>query len=284
MSALDQPWLHDLVTALSAPTAVLSESSGQIRALGAQGVLHADVRVLSAAVLSVGGVEPSPVSGGITGARTARFTSVARALGDDWTVDPTVQLDRERIVTAGEVSERIRLTSFSDSPVQTVLSLTVATDLAGLRQIKSARPTAPVPLRPLAGASATLTWESESVRVTLTAVDASVSLSEAGTAAVLSWPVQLEGRGVHEVGWCLSVSDATAAVAPASSPPWRVSAMADDTRLPALLAQSLADADALKMTTPGAPSDIFLAGGAPWYFTLFGRDSLWAARLLLPFG
>jgi glycogen debranching enzyme len=284
MSALDQPWLHDLVTALSAPTAVLSESSGQIRALGAQGVLHADVRVLSAAVLTVGGVEPSPVSGGITEARTATFTSVARALGDGWTVDPTVQIDRERIVTAGEVSERIRLISFSDAPVQTVLSLTVAADLAGLPQIKSARPPAPVPARPLAGDGATLSWESESVRVTLTAAGASVSLSEAGTAAVLSWPVRLEGRGVHEVGWRLSVSDASAAVAPASSPPWRVSAIADDPRLPALLAQSLADADALKMTTPGAPSDIFLAGGAPWYFTLFGRDSLWAARLLLPFG
>ena len=284
MSALDQPWLHELVTALSAPTAVLSESSGQIRALGAHGVLHADIRVLSAAVLTVGGAEPSAVSGGITGARTARFTGVARALGDDWTVDPTVQIDRERIVTPGEVSERIRLISFSDSPVQTVLELTVAADMAGLPQIKSAHPVAPVPLRPVAGAGATLSWESDSVRVTFAAADASVSLSEAGTEAVLSWPVRLEGRGVHEVSWCLSVSDATAAVAPASSPSWRVSALADDTRLPALLAQSLADADALKMTTPGAPSDIFLAGGAPWFFTLFGRDSLWAARLLLPFG
>jgi glycogen debranching enzyme len=284
MSALDQPWLHELVTALSAPTVVLSESSGQIRALGAQGVLHADVRVLSAAVLTVGGAEPSPVSSGITGARTASFTGVARALGDDRTVDPTVLLDRERVVTAGEVSERIRLTSFSDSPVHTVLALTVAADMAGLPQIKSARPTAPVILDALPGAGATLSWESESVRVTLTTVDASVSLAEAGTEAVLSWPVRLEGRGVHEVSWCLSVSDAAAAVAPASSPPWRVSAIADDTRLPFLLAQSLADADALKMTTPGAPSDIFLAGGAPWFFTLFGRDSLWAARLLLPFG
>ncbi|HUC24869.1 MAG TPA: glycogen debranching N-terminal domain-containing protein [Streptosporangiaceae bacterium] len=284
MSASDQPWLHELVTALSAPTEILSEASGQIRALGAQGVLHADVRVLSAAVLTVGGVEPSPVSGGITGAGTARFTSAARDLGDGWTVDPTVRVERDRIVTAGEVSERIRLVSFSDSPVETVLSLTVAADMAGLSQIKSARPAAPVPLRQFAGAGATLSWQSESVRVTLTAGDASVSLSENGTAAVLSWPVRLEGRGVHETGWRLRVSDAAAAVAPASSPPWRVSAVADDTRLPALLAQSLADADALKMTTPGAPSDIFLAAGAPWFFTLFGRDSLWAARLLLPFG
>ncbi len=284
MSALDQPWLHELVTTLSAPTAVLSESSGQIRALGAQGVLHADVRVLSAAVLTVGGVEPGPVRGGITGARTARFTSVARELGDDWTVDPTVHVDRERVVTSGGVSERIRLISFSDAPLRTVLSLTVAADLAALPQIKSARPTTPAQVRPIAGADATLRWESDSLRVTITAADASVSLSAAGTAAILSWPVHLEARGVREIGWRLAVNDATAAVAPAASPPWRVSAIADDTRLPALLAQALADADALKMTTPGAPSDIFLAAGAPWFFTLFGRDSLWAARLMLPFG
>ena len=28
----------------------------------------------------------------------------------------------------------------------------------------------------------------------------------------------------------------------------------------------------------------FLAAGAPWFFTLFGRDSIWAARFLLPLG
>ena len=28
----------------------------------------------------------------------------------------------------------------------------------------------------------------------------------------------------------------------------------------------------------------FLAAGTPWFLTLFGRDSLWAARMLLPFG
>jgi glycogen debranching enzyme len=33
-----------------------------------------------------------------------------------------------------------------------------------------------------------------------------------------------------------------------------------------------------------APGEQFLAAGAPWFFTLFGRDSLWAARLLLPLG
>ncbi len=30
------------------------------------------------------------------------------------------------------------------------------------------------------------------------------------------------------------------------------------------------------------PDDTFLAAGVPWYLTLFGRDSIWAARMLLP--
>ena len=30
--------------------------------------------------------------------------------------------------------------------------------------------------------------------------------------------------------------------------------------------------------------DAFVAAGAPWFLTLFGRDSLWVARLLMPFG
>ncbi|MFZ4894789.1 amylo-alpha-1,6-glucosidase [Plantibacter sp. Mn2098] len=45
---------------------------------------------------------------------------------------------------------------------------------------------------------------------------------------------------------------------------------------------ALADLDALRLTTTAAPGEEFLAAGAPWFFTLFGRDSIWAARLLLP--
>src|SRR5680860_665848 len=30
--------------------------------------------------------------------------------------------------------------------------------------------------------------------------------------------------------------------------------------------------------------DTFVAAGAPWFLTLFGRDSLWTARMLLPLG
>ena len=36
------------------------------------------------------------------------------------------------------------------------------------------------------------------------------------------------------------------------------------------------------MATRSRPDDTFFAAGSPWYLTLFGRDSLWAARMMLP--
>ena len=50
------------------------------------------------------------------------------------------------------------------------------------------------------------------------------------------------------------------------------------------MARSLEDLRGLLLTDPQDRSDHFLAAGAPWYLTLFGRDSLWAARMLLPLG
>jgi glycogen debranching enzyme len=58
----------------------------------------------------------------------------------------------------------------------------------------------------------------------------------------------------------------------------------DDPRLQPTLATGLDDLRHLALTDPEAPDDVFAAAGTPWYLTLFGRDSLWAARMVLPFG
>jgi glycogen debranching enzyme len=57
-----------------------------------------------------------------------------------------------------------------------------------------------------------------------------------------------------------------------------------DRRLDQLVARSVGDLERLLLTDPDHPGDTFLAAGAPWFLTLFGRDSLWAARMLLPLG
>jgi glycogen debranching enzyme len=311
MSASGQPWLHELVTALSAPTAVLSERSGQIRPAGAQGVLHADARVLSAAVLEVGGAEPVPLSGGLAEAGRALFIGAARQLGDDGP-DPTVRVERERVVGPGRVREQIRVISAAAAPVATEVTLRVAADLASIGEIKAghARPSAQIEVAaqealaaqdgvaqdglapregPPPGQPAGLAWGPGPLRVRLSAPGATASAGPGGE-ALLSWPVRLAARGQQEVGWEMTVSDPAAAVVPAAglagrANPWAgVRAEGDDPRLPRLLGQALPDAAALRMATARAPGEVFLAGGAPWFLTLFGRDSIWAARLMLPFG
>jgi glycogen debranching enzyme len=279
-----QPWLHELVTTVSAPTAVLGERSGQIRPSGAQGALHADARVLSEAVLEVGGAEPTPLSSGLLAADTALFVGACRDLGDDG-ADPTVRVERERTVSPGRVRERIRLISAAAGPVRAEITLRIAADLASIGEIKAGQPRPPAPVE-VAGRGDGLSWGAGPLQVRLSAPGATLSAGPAG--AVLRWPARLEGRGQLEFGWELTVTDPAAVVVPVAGragPSWAgVRATGDDPRLPRLLEQATSDAAALLIATSRAPADGFLAGGAPWYLTLFGRDSIWAARLMLPFG
>jgi glycogen debranching enzyme len=284
MSSSGQPWLHELVTTLSAPTAALSERSGQIRATGAQGVLHADARVLSAAVLEVGAAEPAPLSSGLLAADTALFVGACRGLGDDGP-DPTVRVERERTVSPGQVRERIRLISAAAGPVIADVTLRVAADLASIGEIKAGQSRPPAPIG-LPGDGAALSWGAGPLQVRLSAPGAIASAD--GDGALLRWPARIQGRGQLEFGWELTVTDPAAVVVPVAAGTglsWAgVRARGDDPRLPRLLDQALSDAAALLIATSRSPGDGFLAGGAPWYLTLFGRDSIWAARLMLPFG
>jgi glycogen debranching enzyme len=51
-----------------------------------------------------------------------------------------------------------------------------------------------------------------------------------------------------------------------------------------LVARGVADVAALTLADPSQPAHVFAAAGSPWFLTLFGRDSLWTARLALPAG
>jgi len=108
----------------------------------------------------------------------------------------------------------------------------------------------------------------------------------AGHGALAEWPIVVPARSELTVSWSLSVTDRGAAVIPtpaaatASIP--RISA--DDRRLAPFVATSVADLLALRMSLAAQPAEEFVAAGSPWYLTLFGRDSIWAARMALPLG
>ncbi len=270
-----QPALHALDLCVLAPTAVLSDHSGQIDGPG-HGVLHADVRVLSRAVLSLDGTSLTAVRTVSDGTGRSRFVLLARELGDAGP-DPTVRVERHRQATVDGVVERIVLSSTAREPVRATVRLALAADLIDMALVKAGRDGVAVPMRTAPGG---LTWGRDGVAVTVTAADADVTHGE------LSWPVELKPRTSVEVGWRLRVTDPAAVVTGVSTPvEWsRPTVTADDRRLVALLDRSLDDLAALRLATVDQQGETFLAAGAPWFFTLFGRDSLWAARLLLPLG
>ncbi|MBL7253615.1 glycogen debranching N-terminal domain-containing protein [Paractinoplanes lichenicola] len=251
-----QPLLHDLVPTLAAPTSALSGPDGQIRATGVHGVFHADRRVLSLAVLRLDGREPEPIGHAQAGPGATRFVSLARWLGDPGP-DPTVRIDRVRRVRAGGLDEEVTISSTAISPVTTTLAIDTASDLAPIEQVKSGN----------------------------------IGLSQAQG----DFPVRISGDlrrtvtiapgGSVVVRWSLDVDDPHAVMFPGPRGTFaRPTITGPDRRLARLVDQSLDDLAALRLTTAIDDGDTFLGAGVPWYLTLFGRDSLWAARMMLPLG
>ncbi|WP_203453423.1 glycogen debranching N-terminal domain-containing protein [Jiangella aurantiaca] len=279
-----QPFLHDLVSCVKAPTVVLSGADGQIRAAGAQGLLSHDRRVLSELRVDVDGHEPEPAGHGLRGAGHAHFTGIVRHLGDPG-ADPTVRLERQRCARADGVADRLELVNNSRGPIAATVRVHVAADFATAAEIKhdgaqrdGRAPSSPAPGR--------VEWDGGDLRTTVTAPGSVVETDAGG--AVLSWAVELPPRS----SW---TADVEVIVAFADGPPanafgsadgvgWDAVAVAGRSDLARLTARSVDDLAALALSDPLEPSDTFLAAGSPWFFTLFGRDSLWAARFTLPLG
>jgi glycogen debranching enzyme len=263
-----QPLLHDLAVTLRAPTVCLSGADGQIRDMGTQGVLSGDVRVLGRAVLTVDGVEPETVAHGVDGASAEHFIGLLRGLGDPG-ADPTVWVRRDRTVRADGISETLTLVNRTETDLAVTLEVAVGADMAPIEIIKSGAAGTPIDMR---GS----TWSGSGVHVTLDAPGAAVDGSR------LRWPVAVPARSTASCGYALTVRDGAAIVAgPPATLDRTLTVHADDRRLARLLGRALDDLDALLLTEVGYP-DLFAGAGAPWYLTLFGRDSLWTATLLLP--
>ena len=277
---LRQPWLHDLVPALRAPTQVWSAPSGQITGEGITGCSHADVRVLRVAVVTVGDALPVPVSHRIVAADDVVFTALLSEAGDPG-VDPTVRVVRRRHVTADGVTETIELHSWAVARLSTVIGVEMAADLAPLDSLKGNR------LRPDVVPTATadgIVWADPQIVATLAAPGATVGVD--GTVVRLTWQVSVPPTGRTAVSWTLRAARTRPRQAPAAdtAPLPRLQVGGADRRWAPVLQRSISDVDALRMSIAGAVDQDFAAAGAPWFLTLFGRDSLWTARMMLPLG
>ncbi|MHB1613023.1 MAG: amylo-alpha-1,6-glucosidase [Actinomycetes bacterium] len=275
-----QPPLHELVSCLRAPTTCLSSRDGQIHLRGAQGVYHRDVRVLARGLLQVQGGEPEPVMTVAAGPSRTCFVAVVRGVADRG-ADPALTLVRERQACGDGLTERISISSGAESPVRLTVTLHLGADDRAMDAIKGGRP--PGSSGPtVTGGDGTLGWDADGLAVLATARDAQTDPEK----GVMTWMVGLSPGQTAELVWELRITAHDPVVAAATgSPRWaRPVVRAGDPRLAEWVDRSLDDLDSLRMVDVARSGSEFLAAGSPWFFTLFGRDSLWAARMMLPLG
>jgi hypothetical protein len=275
-----QPLLDDAVIVLRAPTQVWSGRDGEVGGQAIDGVYHGDVRHVRALRASCRDSAIEWISTAPHGPSRVVFGGLLRGL-DDPTPDPKVRLLRDRRVVDGAVTETWTIHSRLAEPIDTVLALTLEPEFASLHDVKAGvaeRQPAEVQTT-----DAAATGRSGAQSFTLTADGGAVR--EAAEGLVVEWPVRVDAGGEASVSFTIALHDATLVVHGAADPWPGVAARPARTSEPRLdrwLDVALGDLDALRLTTSGDGGDVFFAAGAPWFFTLFGRDSLWAARLVLP--
>ncbi|GMA23095.1 amylo-alpha-1,6-glucosidase [Luteimicrobium album] len=280
-----QPLLHDSVVLLAAPSQAWSADDGDAGTRAIHGFYHSDVRVLDRLALTVGGAGLEAIGHALVDAGTATFTSLARAV-DDHTADPRVRVVRRRVVEPGALREDVTLENALDGPLVTTLELVARADLSPMHLVKAGLPGGAGQARPdVVVRDGAAHVDGGGVRATLNAPGARVEAT--GPDVVVRWDVTVPAHGTARVGWRLDATDDDAVVGPdpAAADAWDDARVTGgDPRLAAWVDAALRDLRGLRMVTVDRPADVFLAAGAPWFFTLFGRDSLWAARMLLPFG
>jgi glycogen debranching enzyme len=286
-----QPFLSDRVVALTAPTQAWSGADGDMGSAPIDGIFHGDTRFVREVTLTYAGdggafARPEWVRWASAAADLVRFDALLRGV-DDHQPDPKVRLERVRRVADGSVSETVTVRSHLPEPQTVRLQVDIRPGFSPLQEVKAGATGDSPPRVDVDGARATVTDGAATLVISAPGAEFTAS---AGMR--LSWRLEVPAFGAADVTWSATMDDPSLVVRGAATPPaWRhpvalpaeaSSRGAADTRLSRWLDRALGDLAALRLTLPDHPDDVFFAAGAPWFFTLFGRDSLWAARLLLP--
>ncbi|MEV4318117.1 glycogen debranching N-terminal domain-containing protein [Actinocrispum sp. NPDC049592] len=268
--------LHNLVTVLRAPSVVLSDQDGQIHGDSLCGWFARDKRALAVVQVTLGDSGVVTVGHRHDEPSVASFHAVARESGAQWR-DSTVHVRRDRRLFPSSLQEDVEVTNHGEGERLLTCTVRLATDFAGVDAVKAGRAASFVP--PVVDGGR-IAWLSGKDSVTLSAEPrGEVEIGPDGVVQAM-WQIRLGGGESWRLELVAESSFAAAEfeqVPARTQPQWTLPANSG-------AGPGLADLRALLLADPAEPADSYLAAGSPWYLTLFGRDSIWAARLLLPLG
>jgi glycogen debranching enzyme len=275
-----QPLLHDAVVTFRAPAQAWSRSDGSMGAGAIDGIYLSDVRVIRTLDVTVDGASPEHIATLHDAADRSRFVSLLRGL-DAAGADPDVRGELSLEVSPSGARHTFTLTSRRDRIVTATVRIALRPALDDVQVVKAGmlgdRPEVRI-------AGDTATWGGGGISASLRAEGA--DLREAAGLVEATWSVEVPPDGAESVSILVLAADELAVVtAPAAPSQWTTPPTETiDDRLRRWVDRSLGDLDALRLATTTAPDCPFVAAGAPWFFTLFGRDALWVARFLVPLG
>ncbi|HHW51452.1 MAG TPA: amylo-alpha-1,6-glucosidase, partial [Pseudoclavibacter sp.] len=278
---LMQPWLHDRSILVSAPAQVWADSDGTIGTRAIDGIFFGDRRVFSGYRFELGDVEPAHVATERVDSATTRIVALARQFSGP-TADPRVLVERRRTLTPGRLTETIRVANALPTPVETTLRVALVAADDDMQAVKGGEPSVPVDI-----VASEHAWSAVGATGTRATVSADGARGDAqGPVLSLMWDIRIPANELVTVSWRLDLGGTSLVDAAQSDAEWAdVQVRTGDPRVGRWLERSLSDLEKLRMVVRTDHADQeFLAAGAPWYFTLFGRDSLWAARFMLPLG
>ncbi|MEU4623601.1 glycogen debranching N-terminal domain-containing protein [Actinoplanes sp. NPDC023801] len=242
-------------------------AGGDVTGDGTDGFFADDCRHLSRLVLRVPGVSLRVLR------RDAAGTVCVPDTGRH--ADAPYAIVRRREVRPGCLAESLELTSFVTTGQTVELGYELAADFADQFELRSAGTfdkSDAIRGTDVSGGRLSFSYARRGFRRgTTVGAEPAAGVSADG----LRWSVELPPRGT------VTLRITVTATPPAAPPPLPVTPPAAG-RAPAVLRddltrcvrQGLADLDALTMPAPGVPGAVVPAAGAPWFLTVFGRDSL----------
>jgi glycogen debranching enzyme len=281
------------VTLVEGSSFCISLPNGDISAEHPHGLFVQDARILSGWNLTVDGQPLEPLAAETKEPYRALF--VGRVSRSDGYSDSPLIVERLREVGGG-IQEQITVYNYSPGSIECVTTVRIEADFADLFEVKEARVQRRWDkTRQVDGDAVTIwaTWYDVRKGVTIQAPGADV------TPSALTYRVSVPPHGhwstaltvvpnveravphapfVHPVGDGMSPRDQRRREWVAKIPVLEMG----NRSIERTLRRSYDDLGALRIEDPNHPDRVVVAAGAPWFMTLFGRDSLWASVMAMP--
>jgi glycogen debranching enzyme len=285
------------VTLVEGSSFCISERSGDIRPASAQGLFFRDTRFLSGLELKINDFPPEPLAAETTNPFSATF--VLRSQSRPGAAESSLMVFRYRYVGRG-MREDIVLSNYGEEPAYCSVELAFGADFANLFRVKEGtqRTEGSVELHTSSSGMAFDYRRGPTTKgLRIAASERARALSstlhyELVIPARDSWSLCLQFTPVIEgdeieprylCGEPVEQATPTQRLDQWRSIVPRVETDFEDLRK--VVARSAEDLGALRIFDPDHPERTVVAAGAPWFMTLFGRDSLitaWMALLVDP--